>query len=386
MNIRGNIDRCEDGMLNGWVCDGANPSTALELEVLCGNESVGSCMADMYRDDLEFAGFGDGRHGFAFRLPDSLPSAVLRSVRVRLSGSDVFLLQGGAIPEDDLLLPVYQHLSRFGGLWIDRLDWMDRLGLLTRQGVLSDAMGQKIMAFARDGYLILRQALDPAEVAALNARLDSAWTDLPDGLTMQTGWDETGRLTAPANIAGRLGGAALLDLHRSVPELAAALAAPAMLAFLAEIFADTPRLTASATRECCGERPFLQDSIQSDIAENPLASAGFWLALSPTSPGDDSPVLIAGSHHARDFLFGRTSKLLRDAPEDLERYLAWMQHEAGVNGYLWQRLTLQPGDIVVHHADLQHGVNPFSPDVNARGVSGRFVPGWLADMAPGTVA
>src|SRR5437879_1005557 len=128
MMINGNIDLCGEGLLQGWVVCRDAPGTRLDLEVLCGEDVIGQCRADLYREDLELAGLGDGRHGFSFDLPLGLEPAALRSIRIRLAGSDLFLLQRGPQPADDELLPVFQHLSRFGGLWLDRLDWVDRLG------------------------------------------------------------------------------------------------------------------------------------------------------------------------------------------------------------------------------------------------------------------
>jgi hypothetical protein len=175
MAINGNIDVCVPGRLHGWVICAETPETRLELEVICGGQLIGRCRADIYREDLKLAGFGDGRHGYAFSLPPELPPAALRSIRLRLSGSSAFLLQSCAQPEDDELTPVFQHLSRFGGLWIDRMDWIDRLDQRTRSGALSDATGLRIMSFVRDGHVILRSAVSPEVVDAVNAGIDEQW-------------------------------------------------------------------------------------------------------------------------------------------------------------------------------------------------------------------
>ncbi len=77
LRFEGHLDGVFDGWLTGWCCyrDRAEP---VVLELVIGGAVVASALADMYRPDLEAAGFHQGRHGFAFSLEglDLGPGAV----------------------------------------------------------------------------------------------------------------------------------------------------------------------------------------------------------------------------------------------------------------------------------------------------------------------
>ena len=81
--LRGHLDRCEGGIVQGWALDDANPDAVICLEVVVGGVVVGLVDADQYRWDVRAAGFGSGRSGFHFALPHPLGSAGAREVAVR---------------------------------------------------------------------------------------------------------------------------------------------------------------------------------------------------------------------------------------------------------------------------------------------------------------
>ncbi|WP_188261080.1 GNAT family N-acetyltransferase [Azospirillum tabaci] len=59
--------------VSGWAWLPAEPGRRLRVEVLFGNPPMlVEALADQHRPDLESAGKGDGQHGFAVPLPDSL--------------------------------------------------------------------------------------------------------------------------------------------------------------------------------------------------------------------------------------------------------------------------------------------------------------------------
>lgn len=174
--------------------------------------------------------------------------------------------------------------------------------------------------------------------------------------------------------AGRDAGSTLIDAHLALPVLRTALAAAPVLEFLSAIFARAPALAASAARLCVTPRPFIQDSVLQAETDNPLAMATVWLALDDTRPGDGSPILLTGSHRARDFLFGGTGKLLRDGPGQLGSYAAWMRQATATGNFVRHEPELRAGDIVVRHADLLHGSEPKAGCPPARGVAGWFRP------------
>jgi hypothetical protein len=82
--LAGHVERLEDGMLEGWVMDRANPTAPVELEVLVDGEIVATMLANRYRGDLDHAGLAGGRCGFTVSMPASAES--LSQVEVRRAG------------------------------------------------------------------------------------------------------------------------------------------------------------------------------------------------------------------------------------------------------------------------------------------------------------
>lgn len=64
LRVQGCLDEVVADRARGWVFSPDAPETRLEVEILCGERVVARGVADLARDDLAGAGFGDGRHGF----------------------------------------------------------------------------------------------------------------------------------------------------------------------------------------------------------------------------------------------------------------------------------------------------------------------------------
>lgn len=72
MSIEGNLDDFGPAPLQGWAADRRHPTRRLEVAVRLDGTVVHEGLADRYREDLEAAGIGDGRHGFAFDLREAI--------------------------------------------------------------------------------------------------------------------------------------------------------------------------------------------------------------------------------------------------------------------------------------------------------------------------
>jgi D-alanine transfer protein len=71
----------------GWAWDRENPDTPLTVEVYDKEELLGTARADLFRKDLQDAGKGTGRCGFAFPVPDRLRDGKLHLIHVRIKGA-----------------------------------------------------------------------------------------------------------------------------------------------------------------------------------------------------------------------------------------------------------------------------------------------------------
>jgi len=65
--IIGHIDHAKRGHIQGWIYKPSQPQQRLKVEILCDNKVVAYGIADQFRQDLEQAGIGDGKH--MFNLP-----------------------------------------------------------------------------------------------------------------------------------------------------------------------------------------------------------------------------------------------------------------------------------------------------------------------------
>ena len=94
--LTGNIAVADQQGVAGWAMDTRNPSVPVLLEVRVGGRLLGRVLADQRRPDLEMAGLGDGRCGFALRF--ARPLAGDRDHLLEIGR------EGAAMPGSPLLL------------------------------------------------------------------------------------------------------------------------------------------------------------------------------------------------------------------------------------------------------------------------------------------
>ena len=81
--LGGSLDICTRGMISGWACDSADPGRPVALEILNERSVIARVLANRYREDLETAGIGDGRHAFQVQIPGGLAPLERHVIRVR---------------------------------------------------------------------------------------------------------------------------------------------------------------------------------------------------------------------------------------------------------------------------------------------------------------
>ena len=92
MKISGHLDLCGPALIEGWLHCDASPDEPIRLQVYVGATLLGECATDRFRQDLQDAGFGNGRCGFSFQIPEESGVTDFTSTRLRLVGSPVYLL------------------------------------------------------------------------------------------------------------------------------------------------------------------------------------------------------------------------------------------------------------------------------------------------------
>ncbi len=90
--LRGYVDRIRASGIAGWAQNTESPEAPVCLDIFADGELIGQTLANVYRMDLEHAGFGSGRHGFEFTPSAGLSfSAAAIEVRRSLDGAVVEL-------------------------------------------------------------------------------------------------------------------------------------------------------------------------------------------------------------------------------------------------------------------------------------------------------
>jgi len=96
-SLVGHVERIQDGQLQGWIVDSANPAIPVELEVLVDGEMVARVLANRYRIDLDRAGFAGGRCGFTLAMPAAATSIDQVEVRRAADGHKLVMPKTAAL-------------------------------------------------------------------------------------------------------------------------------------------------------------------------------------------------------------------------------------------------------------------------------------------------
>ena len=90
--IEGYLDTVTSEALYGWVRDSKQPNKRLTVDIFDGEKKLGTAQADEFRKDVAEVMGGDGKHGFQYTFPASLNDGKSHTIRVRVSGTNVELL------------------------------------------------------------------------------------------------------------------------------------------------------------------------------------------------------------------------------------------------------------------------------------------------------
>jgi len=71
-DLRGYVDRVSTDLIEGWAQNVDHPEAPVCLDIHAGGQLIGQVLANRYREDLEQARIGSGRHGFVFKPPAGL--------------------------------------------------------------------------------------------------------------------------------------------------------------------------------------------------------------------------------------------------------------------------------------------------------------------------
>jgi hypothetical protein len=88
----GSLDTATAGQLGGWAWDRDQPDTPVKVDIFDDDALLVTLSADMFRKDLFDRKKGNGKHGFAYKVPLQKRDGKAHVIRVKISGTDVDLV------------------------------------------------------------------------------------------------------------------------------------------------------------------------------------------------------------------------------------------------------------------------------------------------------
>jgi hypothetical protein len=276
-----------------------------------------------------------------------------------------------------------EYHSKFGGLWIDRVDAGEELERRLEKGQVSAHLGQELSKFMADGYLIIPGAVDPDLVDRIAATMTEAFERGDERLRYQGGGNEVFTFEGKTEPRGKR----VIEAHAVLPDVREAFTSPPIVEFLEAIFDEPVVLAQSLMFQMGSEQPFHRDTTYVRFRK-PLSMVGCWVALEEVRAGSGELSYIVGSHRLPDFPYSSGKKDGIDVPHDeLMGSLRWVVEESDRRGLKREIFRPAKGDALIWHADLAHGGSPITdPTLTRQSLVGHLSPlsVWRSDQRVGT--
>ena len=146
--------------LRGWAWCETTPALRLEIEILLNGEPAGRTLADLYRQDVQDAGKGDGCYGFAWKLPVSSLAAGQVEIAARVAGTHFILASPFTLSGPE----VVARLAKYAAQTQDPREAHEALSVAARLAVQDP---WQVMEFAKR----LRESGAPQDAALVLAAL-----------------------------------------------------------------------------------------------------------------------------------------------------------------------------------------------------------------------
>lgn len=361
--MRGQVDVLTNSEAQGWAIEGVGGRA--ELEARLGGGVLGHGRADAYRQDLEKAGHGDGRHGFTLRFNRSVSDAELSRVQIvapsvglalPLAPSAVrprrIIAQGGLAEAGAPHAPHFR--SRFGGLWTDLSNAPALLDGKRDLGLIDTAEYALLQTWIRDGYAILRGAIPPALCDRVRDDAERAVSGELSLYREMAGEDGIKVVPAAGSRQGKL-----MDLYAKSEAALQVVTHDAIARFLNLIFERPAIAFQSLYFEHGSEQPLHQDSAFV-LVSSPLQLAASWTALEDVQPGSGELEYVPGSQAIPEYLFeGMLRTMPPGSPEETPFY-DHLERRIAEQGLKRARFLPRKGDVLIWSADLVHGGAPIA--------------------------
>lgn len=246
--------------------------------------------------------------------------------------------------------PLYR--SRFGGLWIDRLDAPTLLQQRLDQRLINDREAEQIHHFIEHGYLVLKGAVDLAVIDAYNAFFEEAWRAPPPFAFAHC----EGKVL-PLDLSLYTKVAKVSNLHYYFDQAESLAFARPVRRFLELIYERPPVVFQSMSMRKGSEEPLHIDTGPLCLTE-PMTLVAAWVALEDVQPKSGPLGFVPGSHRVKEILNNGVSKAHNKDFVAYGKVLAGVLAECDARGLPRQELLAKKGDVFLWAADLMHGGMP----------------------------
>ena len=266
-------------------------------------------------------------------------------------------LAGGARGPD---APASFH-SRFGGLWVDRLDAKDVLREKARKDPRIAKLREALAFFIDNGYVILDKAVDPRAVDRYLAEFEAATA--PGGALLASvrvmgPQDKAVVPLAEADLAAPL--TKVLDTYAHLAAARELIFAPAIEEFLRAIFEEGVIAFQGLHFETGSTQAVHQDTAYV-VCEEPMKLCASWIALQDVVEGCGELIYYAGSHRLPDWIYSGQFKHYyheRDSHDEHMAHVRSLHERSKERGFPLRSFLPRKGDALIWAADLAHGGAP----------------------------
>lgn len=88
--VRGVLDRIAGTIIRGWAFQDKNEDSQ-KVDIYMNNVKIATVIADLYREDLEKGGIGNGKHAFEFDLKEHIKNQTNYTIQAFIHNSDIEL-------------------------------------------------------------------------------------------------------------------------------------------------------------------------------------------------------------------------------------------------------------------------------------------------------
>jgi phytanoyl-CoA hydroxylase len=247
-----------------------------------------------------------------------------------------------------------KYFSRFGGLWIDKVD-QARVGEEIA-AIENLELRTAISNFNRDGYVILRGAVEH-DVIDRYLREYEIGTCTPGLLLLNTPGHS--RPTEPFDLQlTRRPGTKVLDTGMMLAAGPQLCFAPAISRFLSALFEEAALAFQTLHFEMGSGQGIHQDTSYVVVDDEPLKLIASWIALEDVQVGTGELMYYVGGHRLPEHVYSGTSKHFnfeRDGQEQHDAHYRGLHAEAARRGLMKSTFLPKKGDVLLWHAELPHG-------------------------------